>query len=328
MWTRFDEEGVEDLPVIATEDGDDGVTRRIHVGYARKRDIAVALTRFADTPAQLPSDDKVLRGAVINMLARGRATLAPETPVLDGLRTLLTSGLESLAVVTGGGEYLGSLSILDAIGCFTKLESIQRGRGLQKASEEPGTRLVDLVGGGEESGAQPSDVMVGTCLGHVRDIMNKNVVTLRTEARVDEAMGLFQGRRTQCIIVLSEFDKLRGFVTPTTLQLVLPPFEAPRGGAPADKYAVHFQLNPADATTQQALRDKVANAIVRPTVAVTVEDTLRRAVELLAQPGVRVLPVYSGKNVKPVATVSRTDLLRAMLAIGDLAAKRGLLEDK
>jgi CBS domain-containing protein len=321
VWTRMVEEGIDDLPVIVVEEDKKGVERRIVVGAARRKDNAIALSTFAATASQLPSDEKVLKGPVSRVITRGVPTLKPDTPLFEAVNRMLREGLETAAIVGPGDEYLGVLSVLDVVRSFMRLDTLRRARETGAGDAEP-TRLVDLIGSASQ--AQPTDVLVGTFLARVKDVMNKNVVTIRTEDRLIDAIRLFERKKVDYVMVLNERDKVRGVLTEASIQLTLPPMEVRHD--PNAKGGLRY--DPEDRATQEALTQSVAGAMLKPSTAVQVDDTLLKACERLCRAGVQVLPVFDATGIKLVGAVSRRDLLRVMLAVGELASKRGLLADE
>ncbi|MBM4358282.1 MAG: CBS domain-containing protein [Deltaproteobacteria bacterium] len=321
VWTRMIEEGLDDLPVIVTEEDKKGVEKRIVVGSARRKDIAVALSSYAATASQLASDDKVLKGPMSRVLTRGVPTLKPETPLFEAVSRMLKEGLETAAVVGTSDEYLGALNTLDIVRSFLRLDTLRRARETGAGEAEP-TRLVDLIGSASQT--QPTDVLIGTFLARVKDVMNKNVVTIRTEDRLVDAVRLFERKKLDYVMVLNERDKVRGILTEVSIQMTLPPMELRHD--PGAKGGLRY--DPEDKTVQEILAQSVAGAMLKPSTAVQLDDTLLRSCERLCRPGVQVLPVFDQAGVKLVGAVSRRDLLRVMLAVGELASKRGLLADE
>lgn len=321
VWARMVEEGLDDLPVVVDEADKRGVERKVVVGAARRKDIAVALSSFAATASQLPSDEKVLKGPVSRVITRGVMTLQADAPLFEAVNQLLRDGLETAAIVGPGDEYLGVLSILDIVKSFMRLDTLRRARDVTGDDTEP-ARLVDLLGSATQT--QPTDVLVGTFLARVKDVMSKSVPTLRTEDRLVDAIRIFERKKCEYVVVLNEREKVRGVLNEASLQLSLPPVEV----RDASGAKTGLRYNPEEKGVQEALAESVANAMMRPSSAVQIDDTLLKACERLCRPGTQVLPVFDAAGVKLVGAVSRRDLLRVMLAVGELAAKRGLLADE
>ncbi|MBM4357518.1 MAG: CBS domain-containing protein [Deltaproteobacteria bacterium] len=321
VWTRMVEEGLDDLPVVVAEEDKRGTERKVVVGAARRKDIAIALSSFAATASQLASDEKVLKGPVSRVITRGVMTLKAETPLFEAVNRMVRDGLETVAIVGHGDEYLGVLSILDVVKSFMRLDTLRRAREVGSDDAEP-TRLVDLIGSASQ--AQPTDVLVGTFLARVKDVMNKTVHTLRTEDRLVDAVRMVERKKCEYVMVLNERDKVRGVLNEAALQLALPPVEV----RDASGTKTGLRYDPENKDVQEALAQTVANAMTKPSSAVQVDDTLLKACERLCRPGVQVLPVFDASGVKLVGAVSRRDLLRVMLAVGELASKRGLLGDE
>jgi len=319
VWTRMSDEGLDDYPVVVLEEDKKGVEHKIVVGSARRKDIAIALSPFAATGTQSAADEKVLKGPVSRVITRGVATLNPDTPLFDAVNRMLRDGLETAAIVGPGDEFVGVLSILDVIRSFLRLDTLRRARELGSDDAEP-TRLVDLIGSATE--AQPTDVLVGTFLARVKDIMNKNVSTMRTEDRLVDAIRLMDRKKLEYIMVLNERDKVRGVLQEASIQMALPPMEV--RDASGSKSGLRYDAE--NRAVQEALAQPVANAMVKPATAVQIDDTLLKVCERLCRPGVQVVPVFDMSGMKLVGAVSRRDLLRVMLAVGELASKRGLLE--
>ncbi len=320
VWTRMLEEGLDDFPVTVEEEDKKGVTRQIVVGAARRKDIAITLSSFAGSGSQLPADEKVLKGPMSRVITRGVSTLRPETPLFEAVNRMLRDGLETVAVVGPSEEYLGALSILDVIRSFVRLDTLRRARQVGTDDTES-ARFVDLIGSATAS--QPTDVLVGTFLARVKDVMNKSVTTVRTEDRLLDAIRIMDRKKLDYLFVLNERDKIRGILHDASIQMALPPIEV--RDASGSKTGLRYNGEEKDA--QEILSQTVANAMVKPGTAVQLDDTLLKACERLCRPGVQVLPVFDPSGTKLVGAVSRRDLLRVMVAVGELAAKRGLLAD-
>jgi predicted transcriptional regulator len=145
---------------------------------------------------------------------------------------------------------------------------------------------------------------------------------MRTEDRLVDAIRLMDRKKLEYIMVLNERDKVRGVLQEASIQMALPPMEV--RDASGSKSGLRYDAE--NRAVQEALAQPVANAMVKPATAVQIDDTLLKVCERLCRPGVQVVPVFDMSGMKLVGAVSRRDLLRVMLAVGELASKRGLLE--
>lgn len=315
-WQRLGAEKAGDIPVA--EAPASGVP--LYVGSVRRTRICEVLSEFAGSQAQRDDDEKALKTTVSTVVSRGMPTLAPGVPILQGLQALLRSELDNLAIVGSDGEYLGALSTLSVLRCFGRLDTLHRARTSEAARQ---TRLFDLMS--DRGASQPTDVVVSGFLSRAAEVMGTSVPTLGSEDKIEDAVRLFEERRCRHAFVVERGGKLKGLLDVATLQLALPPPSGRGAREPARKDRLLVFDGEAH-VARQILAAKIAT-VVRPVQQVLgPDDTLVRAAELLLLSD--AVPVVDGAGAGPKGLITRSDLVRVLIVLGELAAKRGLVTEQ
>ena len=320
IWVRFEEEGVLDLNAVDFEEGDrNQANRRIHVGSIKKRDLALILSRNVNSISQLDTDERIVRSVVSLYLNRDVPTLNPETSLFQAVETMLGSDMESLAVVTEDREYLGRLSAFDVLKCFEHLDVLRRARGVHKQSS---TRLFDLLS--DQDRSKPTDMMIGTFLGRAKDVMNTSVIHLNNDDKVEIAIKYMEQKGCKHICLVDRKGKLKGITSALEIQLAMPPITK-KMGKTSDPKAL-FLYDTSNRDTYQVLGDRLSTVMKR-CASVSPDDSIVKVAELLCGSEQEVLPVCEEGTGKPVGIIDRKDLLRVVTALGELASKRGLMNE-
>ncbi len=144
----------------------------------------------------------------------------------------------------------------------------------------------------------------------VIDIMTRDVITVSPEASVYEAAQLLLGRRISALPVLNTDGRLVGIISESDLMR--------RGEIRSEKRASWWRdLITSDLRqASEFLRSHgrlVADVMSRNVISATGRMPLRELAELMERHAIKRLPVLDGHRL--VGIVSRSDLLRALLAV-------------
>lgn len=143
-----------------------------------------------------------------------------------------------------------------------------------------------------------------------RDIMTREVITIRPDASVEDLARLLEERRISGVPVLDDTGAVVGVVTQSDLlqrsrDLDLPPalnildlhlfLETPS----------HFQRR-----LEKLLGDKVKDVMTPNPITVAPHTSVQEIARLMSSRGVHTLPVLEGKNL--VGIVGKLDLIRGL----------------
>ncbi len=315
-WERFDDEALLDIPAVVTDEVDEhGVPIPEYVGILPKLEVAVHLSQFAGTMSEEQSDERTLKSSIGTFVKRKVRRLTRETPIAEAVQDLLNDKVEALGVVDEKGIFIGAFGMHEVFRCFRTLESMRRARNIQ---EYGGLRVVDLL---RTQGGQPSDVTLGTMLGRVRDVMTEGVAKVSTEERIGNACRLMEERSIRYLCVLDQRDRFKGIATDITLQQALP---APKNHAPhLVTDGAMFVYRQDCAQTRGVLNERVGAAMHAGMTCASPDDSLVKAIDLLAKSKAGILPVVEGDGPTIRGVLTRRDVLRTFLALSELATKRG-----
>lgn len=319
---RFKETGLTELPVIDLE-GDarrgEEVTRT-PVGTLRLRDVNSALSQFAGSLSQRETDERALAAPVFQFMSRLIQPLSPETSLFDVIAHMLKHDTEVVSFVGDHKDYLGAVTALDLLRCFPLLDTLRRARATEQKQD---MRIFDILGDAESKG-QPTDMVIGTFLARVADVMRTPVVTINSAETILDAMKRMEDRSQKTLFVVDQGGTLRGIVSDADIQLTLPPVHL----VPADFDGTNDRLFRYDSSTRdarQAIGERVTTAMQANPTTISPDESVVRTAELLMQPGVSTVAVAEGG--RPRGYVSRRDLLRVITSLGQLAKKRGFLDE-
>jgi acetoin utilization protein AcuB len=135
-------------------------------------------------------------------------------------------------------------------------------------------------------------------LGHVRDFMTKDPVTLQEDDLLRQAVEIVMVRRIRHIPVLDGSGRLVGIVTDRDVQGTLP---SPLSAAAPEEYEALLETTP------------VSRIMTRPVITVGAGDLAAEAVETLLAGRIDGLPVLENDRLIGIFTVR--DALRAYLEL-------------
>ena len=317
----FQQAGLNELPVVDLDEDDRGNPRDpIFVGCLRRRDVHAIISQFAGGLSQKDSDDRVLAAPVVQHLTRGMPAVSVDTPLFDAITQMVRLDVELLAV-TQSNLYLGTLTSLDIIRCLPRLDAVRRGRVVEQRRD---MRLMDILGD-QESKGQPTDLVIGTFLSRVTEVMRSPAPLIRATDTIADAMKQMEDKGVRALVVVDTMGASRGIVTDLDIQLVLPPVN--KKAARLDELSGEgmFDLDREDRGTRQVLGERVTIASRANAPTVSADESVVAVAEKLCEPDVPLLAVVEGG--RPKGVVARRDLLRVVLSLGQLAKKRGLLDE-
>lgn len=319
---RFQETGLSELPVVDVEgDARRGeVVTRTPVGILRLRSVNTILSQFAGSLSQKDTDERALIQPIVQYISRDVPRATPDLSLFDAIAMMLRHDTEALSFVGPNNEYIGVVTSLDLLRCFMLLDTLRRARVIEQKQD---MRIFDILGDAESKG-QPTDMVIGTFLARVQDVMKTPAVTINNGDTVMDAMKLMEDRGQKTLFVVDQSGALRGLVSDADIQLALPPTRlTPQDLDGSNEKLFRYESGTRDA--RQVLADRVSITMQANPTVVSPDESVVRAAELLSRPGVSMLPVVEGG--RPRGYVGRRDLLRVITSLGQLAKKRGFLDD-
>ncbi len=195
---RMLSKGVKRLPVVDAAGKLVGILSRVDVFFTamrqcpnwsafREREIRVEGTRY-----------------VSDIMRRDAHTVAPDTPVEEVLRTIDSNDIQRVCVVDGRGRFLGLISDRDLLIAF--------------ADRHPG--IWEYFMGKipfTERGRRHRDLREHLRARTAADVMNTNVVTIREDSTIEEAIRLMLDRAIKRLPVVDADGVFKGMVSRDSL---------------------------------------------------------------------------------------------------------------
>ena len=209
-------------------------------------------------PVSLKTSSRKRKGEILHVAKTSVVTMAPTTLVYDAIQMMAKEGFRRIPIADAGTRFLEGIvtatDIVNYLGGGEKFKIIQQrfGGNLFKAINEP-----------------------------IRLIMTKNVVSVKTSAKVGEAIRLMKENNVGGLPVVDEKNRVRGIIT-----------ERDIAGFFADKIS--------GVKVAQLMSEKVITALPTTTI-FEVEKTMT------AQ-GFRRLPIISDNKV--IGIITAMDIIR------------------
>ncbi len=181
--------GVKRLPVVDEAGKLVGILSRVDVFH-------VSLRECPDWQAFKRQEIAVNLRSVADIMRRDALTVLPETPIEEVIRLIDTSQIQRVSVVDKEGNFLGLISDRDLLAAFS-----DRSAGLWNY-------LVSKISSGER-GRLWEDLRTKTA----GEVMNTNIVTIRDDAPIDEAIRLMLARAIKRLPVVDAAGKYQGMVS-------------------------------------------------------------------------------------------------------------------
>jgi CBS domain-containing protein len=197
-------------------------------------------------------------GEIMTITKTSVVSMAITTPVIDGIQLMVEKGFRRIPVVDPGTKRLRGIvtayDLIDYLGGGEKFQIIQREHAgnFFKAINEP-----------------------------VRHLMNPNVISVSSSAKINDAIDLMVKRNVGCLPIVDKENRLRGIVTERDIIMI---FRGIVSGT------------------------KVSELMSKKVVVATPETSILEAERLMVKNGFRRLPIVSEGKVVSVVTV--TDILR------------------
>lgn len=327
VWEAMTAEGLTALPVVEIEPGAAG--RKTHapmpsIGVVRKLELATLFSRFVGALSQPASDDRALKVRLsnANITDRSLPTVTMTTPFLDVITVMVDAKVEALPVVDENRVYLGMITALDVLRCYEYLQIIRQTRPKEEVRE---LRIVDLFVG--QGATMPTDKMLESFVGSVKEVMRESVPTIALTASIGEAARLMNRTERETVVVIDPNGAVKGIVTALEIQLALPPIVNRLELKAAKERQEMFKMNPESSEVRAVLAEKVTQVMLANPNCVTVDTLIGEVVARQLQTDAYEQPVLSTDKSRIAGVIGRSDLLRAMAALGGLAKKRGLMDE-
>ncbi len=209
-------------------------------------------------PVSLKTSSRKRKGEILHVAKTSVVTMAPTTLVYDAIQMMAKEGFRRIPIADAGTKFLEGIvtatDIVNYLGGGEKFKIIQQrfGGNFFKAINEP-----------------------------IRLIMTKNVVSVKTSAKVGEAIRLMKENNVGGLPVVDEKNRVRGIIT-----------ERDIAGLFADKIS--------GVRVAQLMSEKVITAL--PTT------TIFEVAKTMTAQGFRRLPIISDNKVIGIITVM--DIIR------------------
>jgi CBS-domain-containing membrane protein len=143
-----------------------------------------------------------------------------------------------------------------------------------------------------------------------KDIMSREVFTVREETSVEELARLFSEKGVNAMPVVDDRQRLMGIVTATDLVKIDKPLHVPTVVSLFDWVLyIESEKNFREEVRKVTAR-RVAEICTREVVTCTPETSVGDIAAIMVEKGVHLLPVVEGGKV--VGVVGRFDIIRSM----------------
>jgi len=201
---------------------------------------------------------KKREGEILHVAKSPVVTMAPTTPIYDAIQIMAKEGFRRIPIANPGTKVLEGIvtatDIIDYLGGGKKFQIIEQrfGGNFFKAINEP-----------------------------IRLIMTKNVVSVRTSAKISEAIKLMKEKNLGGLPVVDDENRVRAIITERDIANLF-----------ADRIS--------DIKVSQLMSEKVITALPK--------TTIFEAEKTMATQGFRRLPIISDGKVKGIMTAM--DIIR------------------
>ena len=289
---------VRHAPVVDFHDED---KRNPHfVGVISQRDVLRLTLPYAGQVGGQATDRKALRQLLAQIVARNPKSASPQTPVSQVIATMIDNRI-GMVPVLDDSNLVGIITTTNIVKLYTKLDTAMRKLYPELEHVTKSTESVPV--GSPEVAALFSWVSQT-----VRDVMTENVVCLRQQDELAEAMKVMQRKKFRHLPILDEHDKLVGIVSDRDILQHLPFAGRRPPGQPA-RFREHlFKVDPKSAS----LRLPMDRIMTRKTANVSPDLSVCEAAKMLRKSKIDCLLVLDKQeNICGIVTV--TDLMRALL---------------
>lgn len=286
---------VMDVPM----EGDAEEAKPYFVGIVSERDVFRRISGYVGKVGEHDTDAKALKQTLVQLVTRGPASASPETEIPDMIASMIDNRVDMLPVLANG-ELVGVVTATDIIKLFVRLGAI----GRFCAERRKKRRLVDL-----ELGA-----LLPSVARTVEDIMTEDVVRLKLDDCLSDAVQAMQRGRFRHAPVMDDQGKMMGIVSDRD---VLHHLSFPQRLLRSDGEQFRGRLFETD-DKDPALMLPIPQIMTRNVGHVLPSCSVYEAAERLHDMRVSCLPVVDEKGeLRGILTV--TNLMTALLAVYRLA---------
>ena len=300
----MEENHVRHIPVVDKPTGEEETP--YFIGVVSQRDVFRQISPYAGKVGQTDSDMRVLKQPLAQIVTRDPKSVSPETHIRDMIGIMVDNHVNMVPVLVD--RYLvGIVTSTDVLKLFIRLDKISKICTKMEETEQR-RRFVDLLAGNSEEVIP----VLSNVLRTVADIMTEEVVYLREEEHLSEALEVMQQKKVRHVLVVNKQEKLVGVVSDRDILRYLPYL---RPGADAFHERL-FEVAPNNVAMKQVLRD----IIKREVVSVLPDCDFYGGVRMLYEKKISCLPVTDGDK-RPVGIVTVTDVMRGLQAAYGLYEK-------
>jgi CBS domain-containing protein/nucleotide-binding universal stress UspA family protein len=276
-------EGVKAVPVTENEHRVSGIITGGDLLNRGGMDLRLSLQKTLN-PEELKAQlDQLERSGKTaqDVMTTPVVTIQENASLADATSVMATKHIKRLPVVNEAGLLVGILSRIDVL------------------------RQIAALGG---LGEPEPEVPTGPAR-IVRDIMIKDVPTVREDASLEEVMTALAASPFRRVVVLDEVGRVAGLISDREL---LDRVDAQTRPSTLQSLIQRFRFGTGETKKEPHLREgRATDIMISPVAVVTDESSVLEAIRLMVQRGVKRLPVVDAVG-QLVGMVDRQSLLRAV----------------
>jgi CBS domain-containing protein len=289
---------VRHAPVVDFHDEDK--QNPYFVGVVSQRDVSRLTLPYAGQIGGQAIDQKALRQLLTQVVTRNPKSASPHTPVPEVITTMINNHISMIPVIADLNP-IGIITTSDIIKLYTKLDT-----AIDKLYPELGKQTRPAKQAWADS--PEKSALFSWVSRTVRDVTTENVVCLRQQDELAEAMKVMQKHKFRHLPILDEQDKVVGIVSDRDILRHLP-FAGRRPPSESKAFRAYlFKVDPKTASLQLSM-DRI---MTRKTASVSPDLSICEAAKMLRKSKIDCLLVLDErKNTCGIVTV--TDLMRSLL---------------
>ncbi len=288
------------VPVVDRPIGTEG--KPYLLGVVSQRDIYRQISPYVAKLGETETEKRALRQPLTKILTRNPKYVSPETPMESVLISMIDNHIDMLPVVVEGNVE-GVITASDIIKLFVQLGVIR-----QLCTKSKKRTRLDALTCWESHGAVTGSSSV---LQTVQDIMTLELVWLKPEACLIDAIKIMQKRKCRHVPILNNQGQLMGIISDRdVLQYLSFPVvypDAPKG-KPRGFRTRLFASDPED----PSLHLRLSQILTPKVVHILPNCSIYEAAKILHKKRISCIPVVNGDG-RLRGMVTTTDLMRALL---------------
>ncbi|HUW19993.1 MAG TPA: CBS domain-containing protein [Sedimentisphaerales bacterium] len=293
---------VRHVPLMDPSSGEEG--RPYFVGIVSQRDLFRQVSLYAGKVGERDSDQKALQQPLSRIVTRKPKTVSPKTPIWDAIAVMVSNRFDMIPVLSDS-QLTGIITNTDILKLFVRVGMVRR----LCAAKKKAARIVDLASGGPDGAA----ALLSSVVQAVRDIMTEQVVCLKEQDTMAEAIETMQRGIFRHVPVVDQHRRMAGVVSDRDvlrhLSFVNKPLSSRAKGFRDQLFATE--------ANDPALRLPLSRIMTSKVVYVSPDCDVYDAAKMLHELTISCLPVLDGeKQILGIVTV--TDVMRALLAAYNL----------